>query len=95
MQNANVVEGGRYHNLKDLFSFPINIPKLNNPEWPKIDYPVIIKGKSLYEEILEKDILINPPYQSYDSVLRFFNEAATDPEVEEIYSTLYRVASNY
>jgi len=94
LQNANVVEGGRYHNLKDLFSFPVNIPKLNNPEWPKIDYPTIIKGKSLYEEILEKDILINPPYQSYDSVLRFFNEAATDPEVEEIYSTLYRVASD-
>jgi polyphosphate kinase len=26
--------------------------------------------------------------------LRFFNEAATDPQVEEIYSTLYRVASD-
>jgi polyphosphate kinase len=32
-------------------------------------------------------MLINPPYQSYDSVLRFFNEAATEPAVEEIYVT--------
>ncbi|MBB2145435.1 polyphosphate kinase 1 [Pedobacter sp. LMG 31464] len=94
LQNANVVEGGRYHNLKDFFSFPVSNPKLSNAEWPKINYPEIIKGKSLYEQILKKDMLINPPYQSYDSVLRFFNEAATDPQVEEIYVTLYRVAND-
>jgi len=94
LQNANLVEGGRYHNLKDLFSFPVNIPALSNQSWPKINYPEVVKGKSLYEEILERDILINTPYQSYNSVLRFFNEAATAAEVEEIYVTLYRVASD-
>lgn len=94
LQNANLVEGGRYHNLKDLFSFPVNISALSNQSWPKINYPKVVKGKSLYEEILERDILINTPYQSYDSVLRFFNEAATDAQVEEIYVTLYRVASD-
>ncbi|RZL28267.1 MAG: polyphosphate kinase 1, partial [Pedobacter sp.] len=31
---------------------------------------------------------------SYDAILRFFNEAATDPKVQEIYITLYRVASD-
>jgi polyphosphate kinase len=94
LQNANLVAGGRYHNLKDLSAFPVNIPELSNPSWPKIYYPTVTKGKSLYEEILERDILINPPYQSYDSVLRFFNEAATDASVEEIYVTLYRVAND-
>lgn len=94
LQNANLVAGGRYHNLKDLSAFPVNIPELSNPSWPKIYYPTVTKGKSLYEEILERDILINPPYQSYDSVLRFFNEAATDESVEEIYVTLYRVAND-
>jgi len=94
LQNANLVEGGRYHNLKDLFSFPVNTSAISNQSWPKINYPEVVKGKSLYEEILEKDILINTPYQSYDSVLRFFNEAATDAQVEEIYVTLYRVASD-
>ncbi|HSC36987.1 MAG TPA: phospholipase D-like domain-containing protein, partial [Chitinophagaceae bacterium] len=29
-----------------------------------------------------------------DTVLRFFNEAAIDPSVEEVYTTLYRVAGN-
>ncbi|RZL50577.1 MAG: polyphosphate kinase 1 [Pedobacter sp.] len=94
LQNSNLVAGGRYHNLKDLASFPINIDKLSSISWPKINYPAVNKGISLYDEILTKDILINPPYQSYDSVLRFFNEAATAVDVEEIYITLYRVASD-
>ncbi|TKC10841.1 polyphosphate kinase 1 [Pedobacter polaris] len=94
LQNANLVAGGRYHNLKDLASFPINIPELSSQSWSKINHPVLVKGKSLYDQIIEGDILINPPYQSYDSVLRFFNEAATDVEVEEIYVTLYRVAND-
>lgn len=94
LHNANLVAGGRYHNLKDLFAFPVNIPSLSNEPWPKIHYPPLVKGKTLYAEILAGDIIIHPPYHAYDSVLRFFNEAATDPDVEEIYVTLYRVASD-
>lgn len=94
LHSANLVQGGRYHNLKDLFAFPISNPKLTNQPWPKLHYPPIVKNQSLYEQILKQDIIIHPPYQSYDSILRFFNEAATDPSVEEIYITLYRVASD-
>ncbi|MEJ5995910.1 polyphosphate kinase 1 [Pedobacter sp. Du54] len=94
LQKANQVAGGRYHNLKDLASFPIRNEQLENKDWTKINHPPLAKNKLLYEQILEKDILINPPYQSYNSVLRFFNEAATDARVEEIYVTLYRVASD-
>lgn len=94
LQNANLVAGGGYHNLKDLASFPIDILALSNEKWLKIDYPAYTKGESLYHQIIKNDILINPPYQSYDSVLRFFNEAAIDEDVEEIYITLYRVASD-
>ncbi len=94
LQKASRVEGGRYHNLKDLFGFPVQNPNLENNKWPKIDYPSLLKNKPLYQQILLKDILINPPYEAYDCVLRFFNEAATDKQVEEIYVTLYRVASD-
>lgn len=94
LKKANRVAGGMYHNLKDLFSFPVRDAKLENENWTKINHPPLAKNKSLYEQVLEKDILINPPYQSYDSVLRFFNEAATDARVEEIYITLYRVAND-
>ena len=94
LYKANRVQGGRYHNLKDLSAFPVRNSKLENEHWSKIAHPPLSKSKSLHEQVLEKDILINPPYQSYDSILRFFNEAATDPKVIEIYVTLYRVASD-
>jgi polyphosphate kinase len=94
LQNANLVAGGRYHNLKDLASFPVKIAALSNLPWPKVTYPTFVEGKSIFEQISTKDMLINPPYESYDSVLRFFNEAATDQQVEEIYVTLYRVAND-
>jgi polyphosphate kinase len=45
-----------------------------------------------FDQIERKDLLINTPYQSYDTILRFFNAAALDETVEEIYITLYRVA---
>ncbi|RZL32676.1 MAG: polyphosphate kinase 1, partial [Pedobacter sp.] len=94
LKKANLVAGGNYHNLKDFSSFPIKNVELENEKWPKIHYPKLLIGQTLTEQIHQKDILINTPYQSYDAILRFFNEAATDPTVQEIYITLYRVASD-
>src|SRR5690606_25901145 len=37
---------------------------------------------------------INTPYQSYNPILRFFNEAALRQDVEEIFISMYRVASD-
>jgi len=38
--------------------------------------------------------MLHLPYHSYNYILRFFNEAAIDPNVKEIYVTLYRVAAD-
>mgnify|MGYP001071760275 CR=1 FL=1 len=93
LKKANRMEGGQYHNLKDFMGFPVNSPKLSNQNWPKICNTDLIDG-SLTEAIYKNDIIVHTPYQSYDSVLRFFNEAAIDADVREIYVTLYRVASD-
>lgn len=93
LKKANMVEGGQYHNLKDLMSFPVNKPGLSNQSWPKICNTDVVNG-TLTQAIEKNDIIIHTPYQSYDSVLRFFNEAAIDPDVKEIYLTIYRVASD-
>ena len=93
LKKANNIEGGQYHNLKDLMSFPVKSDKLSNDSWPKICNTDLIDG-SLTEAIYKNDIIVHTPYQSYDSVLRFFNEAAIDETVQEIYVTLYRVASD-
>ncbi len=90
---TSLVEGGMYHNLKDLFALPINLPGARYEKWPPIIYPVNTV-ESIFERIGKKDQLINTPYQSYGTILRFFNEAALDEAVEEIYVTLYRVASD-
>ena len=42
----------------------------------------------------EQDAILHTPYQSYDMVLRFFNEAAANPDITEIYTTMYRVAGD-
>jgi len=93
MQSASIVEGGRYHNLRDLASFPVKRPGLSYAKWPVIHSPVIT-GRSLFNAIAAKDIMLHTPYESYGLVLRFFNEAAIDKNVTEIYTTMYRIAGD-
>lgn len=94
LHKAAVIEGGTYHNLKDLSSFPIDGKRFGYPQWPASSAVVVKENETLFDRILKQDILINVPYQNYDAVLRFFNEASNDRQVTEIYVTLYRVASN-
>lgn len=94
LQKASIVEGGAYHNLKDLSSFPLPGAEFSYQEWPAVASVKVDEKETLFDLILKRDILINVPYQSYDPVLRFFNEAANDVYVNEIYTTLYRVANN-
>ncbi|GAB2686037.1 RNA degradosome polyphosphate kinase [Mucilaginibacter koreensis] len=88
------VEGGIYHNLKDLADLPVKRTDLSYPSWPGLYYPDIQQVPSLLDYIAQKDVFFHAPYQSYDTILRFFNEAAIRPEVTEIYISLYRVASD-
>ncbi|MEO6549997.1 MAG: polyphosphate kinase 1 [Ferruginibacter sp.] len=93
LTRANVVEGGKYHNLKDFATLPVTDPLLCYPSWPELKKRFTVDG-SLFQSILKKDRIIHTPYESYDTILRFFNEAAIDPTVEEIFVTLYRIASD-
>lgn len=88
----DMFEGGRYHNLSDLYKFPAfdNTMFYEKPE--PIHYPPVTGG-DIFAKISEKDLLIHLPYQSYIPILSFFNQAAVDADVTEIYITLYRVAA--
>lgn len=94
LSKAGIVPGGTYHNLKDLASLPLNNKVPQYESWPAIVHGITGKARPIFEAIAAKDIIIHPPYQSYNTVLRFFNEAAIDPAVTEIYVTLYRVADD-
>ena len=86
---------GKYLNLRDLFQLknPLS-PKYELPPLKQLNHPVIDAYDSIMDAVENNDILLHFPYQTYDYVLRFFHEAATDPEVEEIKTTQYRVATN-
>jgi polyphosphate kinase len=90
----DMVVGGRYHNLNDFFQISISDPKLLYPIQPPIHSSELEKSRSILESIDEQDHLLHFPYQSYDYILQFFNEAAIDPEVQEINVTFYRMARN-
>lgn len=93
LQNASIVEGGKHHNLKDIAALPITDPSLFYPPWPDVN-ALAITGTTLLDRVAQQDYIVHTPYQSYDTVVRFFNEAAVGASVTEIYVTLYRVANH-
>lgn len=95
LRNEEMVAGGRYHNLKDLGSLPNpSSNKLTNANWPSIAHPGFGNHQSIFECIAKEEKFLHLPFHSYNYILRYFNEAAIDPDVKEIYVTLYRVAAN-
>ncbi|MDR0622970.1 MAG: polyphosphate kinase 1 [Treponema sp.] len=49
---------------------------------------------SVWDRISQGDVMIRLPYQSFDPVIRFFQEAAADPQVVSIKTALYRTSGN-
>ncbi|WP_235298957.1 polyphosphate kinase 1 [Portibacter marinus] len=84
---------GRYHNNFDFFKFPsFGHKHLTNIPFPPLPYPAL-EGKNIFNRISERDHFIHVPYQSYESVIQFFEQAAVDPNVTHIKIVQYRVAS--
>ena len=84
---------GRYHNNFEFFKFPtFGLDHLQNQPLPPLPFKVLENTKDYFGEIRKKDRLINVPFHSYESVVRFFEEAAADPYVTHIKIVQYRVA---
>jgi len=85
--------GDRYHHLSDLSSFPRFNENLTYPNIKPLVLPELRDCADIFKVLNTKDILLHLPYQSYNPVLSFFNQAAVDTGVTDIYITLYRVAT--
>lgn len=95
LENEDLVLGARYHNLKDYMGFPrFDREDLSYPPWPPLPHPALDGAESVLDLVRERDQIIHTPYQSFDHFIRFLDEAAGDPDVEELWLTVYRVAND-
>lgn len=96
LDTVDMVSGGVYHNLSDFFTFPnpFEDGHLTYAERNALAHPSISSTSDIFELISKKDQLVHFPYQSFDSIEQFIEQAATHPEVTSIKISLYRIAKN-
>jgi polyphosphate kinase len=91
----NLIPGGRYHNFKDFISFPNIAGKhIEYPPTPPSFHPLLHNKRSIIETLQHRDVLLHYPYQKFSHFVDLLREAAIDPNVTEIATTIYRVARN-
>jgi polyphosphate kinase len=80
----------------DLFQLyaAVNIPRLKDRPQAPLPVPAFDRAPDIWNAIRCGDVLLFHPYQSFDAVTRFVEEAANDPKVLAIKMTLYRVSPN-
>ncbi len=91
---ADLVPGGRFHNFSDFFAFddPTKNAELHFEEKKPIPHKHLETATDYFDLIAKKDQLVHFPYQSFEYVQRFIEQAANDPLVTTIKISLYRVA---
>lgn len=87
--------GGKYQNHRDLMGFPdCGRKDLKYPAWPSILRHELAGAESLFDLIRQRDRFLHVPYHSFDSYIRLLQEAAINPAVKSVKTTLYRLAKD-
>ncbi|MBW6481659.1 MAG: polyphosphate kinase 1 [Vicingaceae bacterium] len=93
IKKDELVPGGRHHNFNDFFKFPVvGNPSLFYDDLPTLNHSELANYSSIFEALQQKEFALHFPYQQYEYVLNFVEQASIDPQLLEINITLYRVA---
>jgi polyphosphate kinase len=68
--------------------------KFQEKPWKIHAAPGFTDDVSIWDRLSQGDVMLHFPYQSFDPVVRFFQEAAADPQVISIKTALYRTGGN-
>ena len=69
-------------------------PELRDPPFVAPVAAALREHADLFAAIRERDILLHHPYDTFDSVVKFLEQAAADPKVLAIKQTLYRTGGD-
>lgn len=94
LQTEDLYPGEGFTAFTDLFELykAVDLPQHRDQPWTPLPAPAFEGKPDMFSVIANGDILVHHPYQSFDIVTRFVEEAATDPNVLAIKMTLYRVS---
>lgn len=71
----------------------LNRPDLKPEDWKPQPHPRLADAETVFGAVRKKDILLHHPYHSFgETVQRFLDEAASDPDVLAIKLAIYRTA---
>ena len=65
---------------------------LRSEPWPPQGSPAIDPAESMFANIAAGDIVLVHPYERFDPIVRFIEEASVDPDVLAIKQVLYRTS---
>ncbi|QCR31628.1 RNA degradosome polyphosphate kinase [Lysinibacillus sp. SGAir0095] len=98
IQESDVFKIGGPLDLTFLFSFMKKISvgreHLEYESFIPLRPKDLASDENIFEKALSQDIFFHHPYESFEPIVDFVTEAATDPSVLAIKQTLYRVSGN-
>ena len=94
LQQSDLYASKGFTAFTDLFQLyaTVDLPQLKDRPMPQLSVPAFERTTSIWQAIRDNDILVHHPYQSFDAVTNFVEEATRDPKVLAIKMTLYRVS---